>query len=214
MKNFKPEFVLIILFFTIINGCSKNQIQKEDYKFNNYFGLNVGNTWVYQYNYYIADTLQSQDTIVFKILKDSVIYNQNAYLVETKINNGTPYFRFWNEDNGFLIEIQNLNTSGEIKQILFKSEMKKNETWQWQPTLTNNFNPNNMRIVINVNQDFPYFNYTLLASKVKNGDINTSSYEMEDLFVPYLGLLHRNIKQEVYGKIHTIEYKLIKNYNN
>ena len=64
------------------------------------------------------------------------------------------------------------------------------------------------------NQDFPYFNYSLLATKVKNGDIITSSFEMEDLFVPYLGLVHRKTKQEVYGKIHTIEYKLINNFIN
>lgn len=210
-KKQKHLFLIAIL-FVFLSACKKKY---EDNYFNGYFPLEVGNTWIYQYRYFVPDDQNNWSdsaTITTQIIKDTLLdQNLIGYIVESTRSGSTTISRnLWYLKDGKLIG-DNYQSAYRNAQIIYPNEFEVGMTWQLYP---NNPNPSAYSTKT-VTKEFP--NYGLLNQNVQaflivSGDSigNGTGYERtEEVYAPYIGRISSMIYSRIYGRIHIQETKLI-----
>jgi hypothetical protein len=202
-------YILIICSLVMITTSACKKCNSTTF-FNQYLGVEVGNTWVYKRNLIQQDT--TKGFLIVKVLKDTQVNNHAAFWIE-KNTNGTLAYYFWHVENEILVQqwTQSPNPANLLKQRL-----KIGDKWHPKPSfpistvMEENFEVTdqiNFKLLNNIHQAFEI----KFGSRFFETDRN---FAMQHIFIPYIGVAYSVRQQVVNGQDYIIEEILTDYYTN
>ncbi len=215
----KVNIILITLSIILcVSACKKSD---NDIYFTSYFPLEVGNSWEYQYRYYIPDEPNFSDTTLIKltIIRDTLIEdNITAYVVEearTLRGQTTSRNFLWCIQDSALVTLD--YTARYIPLIKhYALNMKIGDNWSMYPQF-NNTSVYTTKVVKAEYENYPFQGQKVPAFLIARGNpLSTEgAFERtEEIFAPRIGKIAETRWETVYGRIHMHETKLLAHYSN
>ncbi len=202
-KYYTPSFAIIILLLCA-GSCTKKDYPQQT---ESNFKLAVGNFWTYTETYYfnnIWDSLRSTRNMTRKIVKDTLLEeDQLAYIVAETTGNYT-YRYIWYEQNNQLIQA---NFNNEHINVLVASDLKKGLIWDMWPTL-NQGPRTDENIVTEEYISYPILSKNVKAFRFENGiknflQSNETGHFTEQVYAPEIGIIEETNYTNFFGPTRT-----------